>query len=99
MSILNLFKPQELKDLWMYVNITYSGGGFGNSLVARFTSLNKAKEYAFQMLRNYERHRTSTISSFDLWDRASVTESGYARDNWELTPNTRVWTYWKDDRA
>lgn len=87
----------------MYVNTAHLkegiGTGFGNTLCGTFTSLERATQYALFALEENKDDKWRHIQSFDLHDRFSVTNSGYAKDNWELTPNTKTWTYWKDDRA
>lgn len=88
----------------MYINTAHlseegKGTGFGNTFCGTYTSLEQAKYCALQMLDDNKHDKRRSIQSYDLYDIFSVTNSGYAKDNWELTPNTKTWTYWKDDRA
>lgn len=100
-----IWKPKERRPApvyRMYENTTYwddkeGHQGYGNILCGSFSSLEEARETALRALKRSNKNRI--VTSFDLHDDMSVTNNGYARDNWELTRNTKVWTYWKDDRA
>ncbi len=92
-------RPKPSYSMYENTATSYEGNKtmFGCSLVGNFSSLDSAKEYALSCIDRKDTWRH--IQSYDLFDDYSCTTSGYAVDNWELTPKTRQWTYYKETKA
>lgn len=94
-------KPKRPTPLYKMYKNTYheDSKGFSNTYVGYYWSLEDAREYALSEFAKNSGSNNRYVQSFDLYDEFSMTNSGYPEDNWEITPNTKQWTYYKEEKA
>ena len=75
--------------------------GYGASLLGTFQTIAEARTAALDLIEFYEKHifiGYGEIELFTMADLSTINRSGYAKDNWHLTPEIKEWMYYKEDK-